>query len=480
MGKIHKQNYTIVLIGVVLLSLLTIVAFGFSKRSIIGIVILLLSGAVATLGKVLAKNDIVKALFITVAPSIGTLLYSAVSGGNSIAFLANYVLLAMMAVYFDRRYVTNYAIPVGIVALICALVKPSIIDGSNYTYAGAITKVVFFVLIAMVLINATARGRKLLVQAEENLEMVRENGKLANSISEKLNTAISDCNGGVKELALQAESVSQAADQMGSVVENTTNATIAVNEKINNATEEIERNHTLAKQLEESFIDVNKSVEEGNDEAGLVKVSLQDMSKTVSSAQGATETLLEEMKRITDILGEINAIASQTNLLSLNASIEAARAGEHGRGFAVVADEIRGLSEQSSAAADNINAILTGLASTTKDVSDKINAGAEAATLGVGKMEGLLEVFQGIKDTTANAHNIVRDEYQVIENVKLDFEEIHGEIETLVATSEENAAMITNITESITRQHQSVNVVEKEIASISQLSDSLREHFAAN
>jgi methyl-accepting chemotaxis protein len=478
MDRIHKQNYTIIWIGIALMSLTTLAGSGLNLAGLKGIAVLVGSGIIITICRAVIKDDMIKALCITVIPAIATILYSALYGGNSLAFLANYVFLAMMSIYFERKYVLYFAIPVGIVGLVCALINPAIIDGVEGSLVGAVAKVIFFALIAAVLINATGRGRDLLNQTEDTLKIVNDSRNAATDIAGSLNTAITECRNGVQELAQQAGVVSEAADQMGTVVENTSGVTIAVTEQVQKATAEIERNHELAGQLEESFSAVNEAVETGNKEAENVRQELHEMSEIVTSAQEATASLLQEMSTITDILGEINAISSQTNLLSLNASIEAARAGEHGKGFAVVAGEIRSLSEQSSDAANNIKIILDGLAATTGTVSEKINAGAQAAVHGVEKMGELLKVFDGINDSTAEAHEIVVEEYRVIEAVKQDFDEIHREIETLVATTEENTAMISNIVESIAQQHQSVNDVKQEIINISDLSGNLENHFA--
>lgn len=90
------------------------------------------------------------------------------------------------------------------------------------------------------------------------------------------------------------------------------------------------------------------------------------------------EMVSEQVKGILDVLGEIDAISKQTNLLSLNAAIEAARAGESGRGFAVVADEVRKLSDRAAHFSNQIRSSI-----------NQVNADVEEAEYFIGKMASL-------------------------------------------------------------------------------------------
>ena len=159
---------------------------------------------------------------------------------------------------------------------------------------------------------------------------------------------------------------------MQQIVEEAAKSTVNVMEKVNAATEEVGNNYELAGQLDNGFNNVKEAVEKGNEAVEEAKSTIASVKSTVGAAHKTTSELLTQMKKITDILGEINSIAAQTNLLSLNASIEAARAGEHGKGFAVVADEIRALSEESAKSAGNIQNILKWLTDTTRQVDDEI------------------------------------------------------------------------------------------------------------
>jgi methyl-accepting chemotaxis protein len=106
------------------------------------------------------------------------------------------------------------------------------------------------------------------------------------------------------------------------------------------------------------------------------------------------DSIQEATRRIRDIVGVIDAIAMQTNILALNASIEAARAGEQGRGFAVVASEVRALSIRCAEAAREIKAVVataSGRVSESSEVVDRVAEAIAEINGNVGQVNRLME-----------------------------------------------------------------------------------------
>lgn len=470
MKKLHQQNLIIIWCSVVALSLVSVFGYGMTAMALKGSMIVIVSGIISTIGYFLPISDSRKALILALPPAIGTLFYSWVSGGNSIPYIANFVLLAMTATYFIEKVIISFAVPFTIISVIFGIVSPQTIAGIEYTVAGVVSRILLFGITALILYFATKRGASVVKSTEEALYIVQQNAKLANDIADDLSATINTSKIAVNELADGSSNVNQAARQMQQIVEEAAKSTVNVMEKVNAATEEVGNNYELAGQLDNGFNNVKEAVEKGNE-------AVEEAKSTVGAAHKTTSELLTQMKKITDILGEINSIAAQTNLLSLNASIEAARAGEHGKGFAVVADEIRALSEESAKSAGNIQNILKWLTDTTRQVDDEITQGTNAAAESVDTIDGLLEYFKNINNATEQASDIVKEEYSITDNIKQSFGTIQEEMQTLVATSEENSATIEDISQTIVAQNNSIGNILSDIENISEVSEKLQKHF---
>lgn len=477
MQKIHKNNLIIIWCSVAALSVVALLGYGISFGALRGAILMAVCGVISTIGYISHLSDDKKALILVFPPAIGTLLFSFVSGGDSISYLANFVLLAMTTLYFMEKVILSFAVPFTALSILFMIFSPTTIGGKNGSIAGVLSRIVLFIITAILLYLATKRGAKIIKNTENALKLVEDNANVANDISGNLDETIQKSMNAVHDLADGSANVNAAAEQLEQIIDEAAQSTTTVMEKMQSASDEVSKNHELANKLEQGFEEVRDAVEQGNGAIKEVKESIFSLEKTVGVAQQTTGTLLAEMNKITDILGEINSIASQTNLLSLNASIEAARAGEHGRGFAVVADEIRTLSEESATAANNIQSIISWLADATQKVNTEIQAGADAAKESVTTMDGLVQYFDHINQATDHANVIVSEEYAIIGRIKEDFSHIQGEMEALVASSEENSATVENIAGTIIEQNRSIKAIAGDMDGISSLSDDLNRHF---
>ncbi|BDV43939.1 hypothetical protein GURASL_28620 [Geotalea uraniireducens] len=241
----------------------------------------------------------------------------------------------------------------------------------------------------------------------EIISQVAQNSRQVTASADAISTVTEQIATGAEEVAAQAGTVATASEQMAA-----TSTEIAQN-CIRAAESSQEANNTALKGAEV----VQRTLEVMHRIADRVQVS----ARTVASLGSRGE-------QIGEIVGTIQDIADQTNLLALNAAIEAARAGEQGRGFAVVADEVRALAERTTKA--------------TKEIGEMIKAVQQETKSAVISMEeGVKEVENGTTDAGRSG--------EALENILRQIGEVTGQVNQIATAAEEQTATTSEITGNI-------------------------------
>jgi len=306
--------------------------------------------------------------------------------------------------------------------------------------------------LAGILITGANFGEKMRRQADERRleseQLSQKNEKVLDEVTNSV-SVINTFNNG---LMSQVEETEEATElmvttftQMTSALGEQSRSTLQINQNIslvNDDVKKVDESVTLNQKLGQETLESISEVKEGMEE---MENSLHQLVNSMKENVDVITDLNTQSGRIFDIIEVISQIATQTNLLSLNASIEAARAGENGKGFMVVADEIKKLANQSQKNASEITDILNEIRENTKRSEETAKSSQDKLRVSQKVTKKVTGVFDSLIEK--NKENMKQNQSvkERVETLRVNSKGIVEEINNVSAISQENEASISEV-----------------------------------
>ena len=310
--------------------------------------------------------------------------------------------------------------------------------------------------------KAVINLKALIGEISEGATNISATSEELSATTEEISAKMGIVNESVRQVSLGSEQLSSTTEEVNATTEDIAENALQVAKKANEG-------NKSAKEIENRAIQIKINANESYNKTNLVYTARQQ--NIINAIEEGK--VVQEVKIMAEAIGNI---ASQTNLLALNAAIEAARAGEQGKGFAVVADEVRKLAEQSTETVRNIQQVTARVEKAFENLSDNANEVLEFIESQVKPdYELLISVGDQYGEDATFYNRLSTDIMTSMDTVTGTISEVKSAIENVSAIAEESSSSSQEILGSINEATSAIQDVAHAAQSQAELAEKLNE-----
>ena len=475
MRSAHKVTMYAAWICSLILSLLSVREYGFASESVSTICVLVMTSLIVSILRVVKMNEVLKGSIIVCCIGLATLMTSILQGGNSRCFIAAFFVLGLATLYFKSKVIISYGIFFTLSSIVAAMINPAYIDGADPTTASILIKIVIYIALKVVISFATGKGEKMLRMSEEYGEEMAAAARQRLEVSRNLNCSIDASQEAMETLTGEVSAVFLQAQEMATYSGDSLAAAHSLRQSTQQVGARMEHSSQQMGSLMDSFHEMSENMQEGLQQSTTATSAMEQAKTSVSTAMNAMRSLMEEMEQINQLLANIESVASETNLLAVNASIEAARVGAAGKGFAVVAGEVRTLAVRTAAMADEIGNIVEGITKTSQHVYDSVEKGEKCVNQGKDCLQMLEKAVSVMAGSIQEACNVVEQHQATIDETNSAMVIMTGEVEQIGQHSQDISDRAIQISNAVQKQNASTEEISVQFKEINNMAAGLCE-----
>ncbi len=426
----------------------------------------------------LRKKDTAVARY-TISIGFG-LLYSYImlTSATAITFCYVIVIFVILMVYIDKRILISlgvFSILVNIVRFVWNL-KSGMVEASDITeFEVVIACLALSVIFSIMALN------KINQINEANITRAREEKEQTKSLLEKIMMVTGSMTEKIEQVTNETDFLRDSIDQTRSAMENLSGGAstavdaVTTQQKHTDAIDEhVQEVGKGTKAVYDSAVNSQENLKNGQEIMTTLLKHVGDSQKINSLVADEMKELHEKSEQMGSIIDLINEVASQTELLALNASIEAARAGEAGKGFAVVASEITNLAGQTEDATGKITQLIAGIRESLERVNQSVEKLMESSHTQSDLVEENAKSFAAINDNTNDIINQIKQLQGAVHTVEDANKLVVENISNITAVTQEITAEVSNTLETCEMNQKAVYKVRTLVDELNQDAEELK------